>query len=252
MMPGDPAAPAASRAEICAVACADAWRGSGEILASAFSTIPAIGARLARATFAPDLMLTDGEALLMAGTWPVDEPAPGPVEGWLPFRVIFDLLWSGRRHAMMIPSQIDQFGNMNISAIGPFERPDRQLIGMRGAPGNTVCHPVSYWVPRHLPRVFVPRVDVVCGVGYNRGVAVDLPRVVTNLAVLDFGGPAHAMRLVSVHPGVTIDEVTENTGFDLVIDGEVAQTRIPADDELTLIREVIDPRRTRDREVPDR
>jgi acyl CoA:acetate/3-ketoacid CoA transferase beta subunit len=79
---------------------------------------------------------------------------------------------------------------------------------------------------------------------------VNLPRVVTNLAVLDFGGPAHAMRLVSVHPGVTVDEVTANTGFDLVIDGEVPQTRIPADDELALIREVIDPRRTRDREVP--
>ena len=52
-----------SRAEVCAVACADAWRGDGEILASAFGTIPAIGARLARATFAPDLMLTDGETL---------------------------------------------------------------------------------------------------------------------------------------------------------------------------------------------
>jgi acyl CoA:acetate/3-ketoacid CoA transferase beta subunit len=239
-----------SRAEVCAVACAEAWRGDGEILASAFGTIPAIGARLARATFAPDLMLTDGEALLVSGTWPVDEPAPGPVEGWLPFRAIFDLVWAGRRHAMMIPSQIDRFGNMNISAIGSFEQPDRQLIGMRGAPGNTVCHPVSYWVPRHLPRVFVPRVDVICGVGYDRGVPVDLPRVVTNLAVLDFGGPSNAMRLVSVHPGVTVDEVTENTGFDLVIDGTVPQTRIPTDDELALIREVIDPRRTRDREVP--
>jgi hypothetical protein len=53
-----------------------------------------------------------------------------------------------------------------------------------------------------------------------------------------------------VHPGVTVDEVTENTSFDLVIDGAVPQTRRPTDDELALIREVIDPRRTRDREVP--
>jgi acyl CoA:acetate/3-ketoacid CoA transferase beta subunit len=240
-----------TRAEVCAVACAEAWRDNGEILASAFGTIPAIGARLARATFSPDLLLSDGEALLVAGTWPVGEPSPGPVEGWLPFRAVFDLLWAGRRHAMMIPSQLDRFGNMNISAIGDFARPDRQLIGMRGAPGNTVCHPVSYWVPRHLPRVFVPRVDVICGVGYDRGVAsVNLPRVVTNLAVLDFGGPEHAMRLVSVHPGVTVDEVAENTGFKLVIDGEVAQTRMPAADELALIRQVIDPHQARDREVP--
>jgi len=240
-----------TRGEVCAVACADAWRGDGEILASPFGTIPAIGARLARATFAPDLLLSDGEALLVGGTWAVGEPPAGPVEGWMPFRTVFDLAWAGRRHVMMIPSQIDRYGNVNISAIGDFGRPARALLGMRGAPGNTVCHRTSYWVPRHQPRVFVPRVDVVCGVGYDRGVgSVDLRRVVTNLGVLDFGGPDHAMRLVCVHPGVTVDEVIANTGFGLVIDGDIGQTRWPEADELRLIREVIDPRQARDREVP--
>jgi acyl CoA:acetate/3-ketoacid CoA transferase beta subunit len=240
-----------SRAEVCVLACAEAWRGDGEILASPFGVIPAIGARLARATFSPELMLSDGEALLVGGTWPVGEPASGPVEGWIPYRAVFDLVWAGRRHAMMGPSQIDRFGNVNISAIGDFARPSRQLIGMRGAPGNTVCHPVSYWVPRHLARTFVSKVDVVCGVGYDRGVqSVDLRRVVTNLAVLDFGGLDHAMRLVSVHPGVSVDEVVANTGFDLVIDGDIAQTRTPAPAELRLIRTVIDPHQARDREVP--
>lgn len=242
---------AVSRAEICAVACAEAWRGDGEILASPFGTIPAIGARLARATFSPDLLLSDGEALLVGGTWAVGEPAPGPVEGWMPFRTVFDLAWAGYRHIMMVPSQIDRYGNANLSAIGDFARPSRALLGMRGAPGNTVCHPASYWVPRHLPRVFVPAVDVVCGVGYDRGVAsVDLRRVVTNLAVLDFGGPGHAMRLVSAHPGVSVDEIVSATGFDLLID-DVRETRLPSEAELRLIREVIDPRRLRDREVPD-
>ena len=241
-----------SRAEVCVAACADAWRGDGEILASPFGVIPTIGARLARATFSPDLLLSDGEAQFVAGTWAVGDPAPGPVEGWIPFRAIFDLVWAGRRHAMMVPSQVDRFGNMNISAIGEdFARPVRALLGMRGAPGNTVCHPVSYWVPRHQPRVFVPAVDVVCGVGYDRGVhSVSIPRIVTNLAVLDFGGPAHAMRLVSVHPGVSVDEVVENTGFGLVMDGEIAQTRMPTADELQLIRDVIDPRSARHQEVP--
>src|SRR5437588_13090640 len=92
---------AVSRAEICAVAWAEAWRGDGEILASPFGVIPAIGARLARATFSPDLLLSDGEALLVGGTWAVGEPAPGPVEGWIPFRTVFDLAWAGYRHAMM-------------------------------------------------------------------------------------------------------------------------------------------------------
>lgn len=242
----------AARAEVCAVACAEAWRGDGEILASPFGVIPAIGARLARATFSPDLLLSDGEALLVGGTWAVGEPAPGPVEGWIPFRSVFDLAWAGYRHVMMGPSQIDRFGNVNLSAIGDFARPSRALLGMRGAPGNTVCHPTSYWVPRHLPRVFVPAVDVVCGVGYDRGVtSVELRRVVTNLAVLDFGGPGHAMRLVSVHPGVSVAEVVAATGFDLVIPGDVPRTRLPSDEELRLIREVIDPHRARYREVPD-
>ncbi|HZR51530.1 MAG TPA: CoA-transferase [Streptosporangiaceae bacterium] len=233
-----------TRAEVCIAACADAWRGDGELLASPFGVIPSIGARLARATFAPDLMLSDGEAMLVTGD--------RAVEGWVPFRSVFDLAWAGRRHAMMMPSQLDRFGNMNISAIGAdFAKPDRALIGMRGAPGNTACHPVSYWVPRHQARVFVPKVDVVSGIGYDKTPGpYGLCRVVTNLAVLDFGGPYHAMRLVSVHPGVAVAEVVANTGFDLVIAGEIPQTRSPDSDELRLIREVLDPRETRHREVP--
>jgi acyl CoA:acetate/3-ketoacid CoA transferase beta subunit len=239
----------ASRAEVCIVACAEAWRGDGEIAASPMGLIPTAGARLARATFEPDLLLSDGEACYVTGTWALDQPAPGPVEGWIPFRSVFDLVWAGRRHVMMSPAQIDRYGNANISAIGDYMRPARQLLGVRGAPGNTVNHPVSYWVPRHQPRVFVPRVDMVSGVGYDRaraagsGVAasLDLRRVVTNLAVLDFGGPDRSMRLVSVHPAVTVDEVAAATGFELVVDGAVPQTRLPTDEELALIRSVIDP-----------
>jgi acyl CoA:acetate/3-ketoacid CoA transferase beta subunit len=251
------AARGVSRAEICVVACAEAWRGDGEIAASPMGLIPTAGARLARATFEPDLLLTDGEARYVAGTWALGQPAPGPVEGWIPFRSVFDLVWAGRRHVMMSPAQIDRYGNANISAIGDYAKPTRQLLGVRGAPGNTVNHPTSYWVPRHLPRVFVPRVDMVSGVGYDRlpaaGPAVaaflDLRRVVTNLAVLDFGGPDHSMRLVSVHPGVTVDEVVASTGFELAVDGAVPETRPPTPAELELIREVIDPDRLRDGEV---
>jgi acyl CoA:acetate/3-ketoacid CoA transferase beta subunit len=247
-----------TRGDVCAAACADVWRTDGEIVVSPMGTTPSVGARLARATFAPDLMFSDGEALLMAGVWPVGSPAPGPVEGWLPFRSVFDLVWAGRRHVMMVPAQIDRYGNTNISAIGDFARPTRQLLGVRGAPGNTVNHPTSYWVPRHTTRTFVPRVDIVCGVGYDSAAEagpaatrfLDLRRVVTNLAVLDFGGPLHAMRLLSTHPGITVDEVVANTGFELVIDGEVPVTRTPTEEELRLLREVIDPRGLRDQEVP--
>jgi acyl CoA:acetate/3-ketoacid CoA transferase beta subunit len=254
---GEVTGASASTAEVCVVACAEAWRGDGEIAASPMGLIPTAGARLARATFEPDLLLSDGEARYVTGTWALGQPPPGPVEGWIPFRSIFDVAWHGARHVMMSPAQIDRYGNMNISAIGDYARPARQLIGVRGAPGNTVNHRTSYWVRRHQPRVFVPRVDMVSGVGYDRARAaggqaaefLDLRRVVTNLAVLDFGGPDHSMRLVSVHPGVTVDDVVAGTGFELAIDGEVPQTRQPTAAELALIREVIDPAGLRDGEV---
>lgn len=246
-----------TRAEVCAVACADTWRAAGEILVSPFGAIPAVGARLARATFAPDVLLTDGEALLAGGVWPLGA-SPATIEGWMPFRSIFDVLWAGKRHIMMIPSQLDRYGNMNISCIGEdYQRPKVQLIGPRGAPGNTINHPTSYWVPRHSARVFVPRVDRVCGVGYDSAAAGgpaaqrfhDLRRVVTDLGVLDFGSSDHALRLVSVHPGVRVDDVRAATGFPLEVTDDLAESRLPTEEELRLIREVIDPDGAREHEV---
>jgi len=246
-----------TRAEVCVVACAEAWRGDGAILASPMGLIPTLGARLAQLTFAPDLVLSDGEAYLLApaqaqsGT----DGAPGPdgaddrvIEGWLPYRSVFTMVASGRRHVMMGAAQIDRSGNQNISVIGDWKRPKAQLLGVRGAPGNTVNHPVSYWVPRHSPRVFVDRVDMVCGVGYDRG-AHELRVVVTNLAVLDFGTPERTMRLRSVHPGVEADEVVAATGFPLAIPGQVAVTRWPTDKELGLIRARLDPDGAREAEL---
>ena len=246
----------ATRAEICVVACAEAWRGDGEILASPIGLIPTIGARLARATFSPDLLLSDGEAYLTRGTWAIGDRPP-VIEGWIPYRFVFDMLYRGKRHVMMGPSQVDRFGNANISAIGDFARPKVQLLGVRGAPGNTVHHPTSYWVARHGPRSFVAAVDMVSGVGYDRAASAgtsasrfhEVRRVVSDLGVFDFATPDHRMRLASVHPGVTVDQVMAATAFELVIPDDVATTRLPTAEELELIRTVIDPRQTRKTEV---
>jgi len=230
----------ATRAEVCVVACAEAWRGDGAILASPVGLIPALAARLARLTFEPDLLLTDGEAYLL--------DRDDQVEGWLPYVKVFTLLAAGKRHMMMGAAQIDRFGNQNISAIGDWRRPRAQLLGVRGAPGNTVNHPVSYWIGRHSPRVFVEHVDMVCGVGYDRG-ARELRVVVTNLAVLDFGGPERTMRLRSVHPGVRVADVVAATGFPLAVPDQVPVTRAPAAAELELIRTRLDPAGAREREL---
>jgi acyl CoA:acetate/3-ketoacid CoA transferase beta subunit len=238
-----------TRAEVCAVACAEAFRGDGEVLASPMALVPSLGARLARETFEPDLLLSDGEATFVAGAWPLGAPPPASAEAWIPYRAVFDLVWNGRRHVMMGASQLDRFGNQNISCIGPFDRPKSQLLGVRGAPGNTVNHATSYWVPKHSLRVFVERVDMVSGVGTDKGVPVHLRRVVTDLAVLDLGGPDGTMRLVSTHPGVTVEQVQEATGFPLHAD-DVTETRLPTDEELRLIREELDPKNLRSKEVP--
>ncbi len=240
-----------TRAEVCTVAVAEVFRGDGEVLASAFGTVPALAMRLAKLTFEPDLLMTDGIASLRADVPPMQGEAESDavVEGWLPFRRVFDLLWSGRRHVVMIASQIDRYGNHNFACIGDFRKPKAQLLGMRGAPGNTINHPTSYWVPNHSPKVFVESVDVVSGVGYDRASALgdrsrrfhEIRRVVSNLGVFDFATPDHSMRLVSVHPGVRVEDIVKNTGFPLAIEGKIPETRAPSDAELNLLREKIDP-----------
>jgi acyl CoA:acetate/3-ketoacid CoA transferase beta subunit len=246
----------ATRDEVCVVACAEVWRGDGEIFASGMGTFPVLAARLARAAFEPDLLVSDGEAYLVAGDLPLGTPA-GVVEGWIPFRAVFDTLWAGRRHVMMGASQIDQWGNQNIACIGRWAKPKAQLVGVRGAPGNTANHTTSYWVPNHSARVFVEQVDMVSGIGYRRAADAgcfvaahhEIRRVVTNLAVLDFETTDHRMRLRSVHPGVGAADVVAATGFELVVPDPVAESRLPTDEELVLLRTVLDPDGLRKAEI---
>jgi len=241
--------PHQDRADVCVVACAEAFRGDGEILASAFGQIPRAGVALARLSFEPGLLSTNGEALLLAEPNALGTPSDGTpaVEGYMPFRRSFEFVWSGRRHAMMMAAQIDRFGNANVSAIGDWHTPRAQLVGVRGLPGNTLNHPCSYWVPRHSTRVFVDRVDTISGVGYHpsdsRGSTPfhEIRRIVTNLCVLDFEGPDHAARIASLHPGVSVDEVQANTGFELFYAPDVPVSRLPTPSESRMLRERIDP-----------
>jgi acyl CoA:acetate/3-ketoacid CoA transferase beta subunit len=255
----------AAFADVVAVACAEAFRGNGEVFASGMGVMPMLGARLARATFSPALLVSDGEAFFVSGDLPVgmtlaQARAAGldvAVEGWIPFRSVFDLLWGGRRHVMMGASQIDRHGNTNIANIGPHDKPASQLLGVRGGPGNTINHATSYFIPRHGTRVFVEAVDMVSGLGYDRAGTLHptarghhhIPRVVTNLAVLDFTDDGQ-MRLASTHPGVGVDDVTTATGFELVVADDVPETRSPTSDELDALGR-LDPRGLRHREVKE-
>jgi acyl CoA:acetate/3-ketoacid CoA transferase beta subunit len=254
---GDAPATDATRDEICVVAVAECFRGDGERLCNPIGTIPMLGGRLARESFEPALVMTDGFAMFAGNAMPVGvDDAEVVVEAWNPYPQMFSVLWNGKRHVMMGATQVDRYGNQNIACIGDWHRPKAQLLGFRGAPGNTINHTTSYWVPRHTPKVFVEHVDVVSGLGYDRAAELgavaarfhEIRRVVTNLCVLDFETPDHRMRLRSIHPGVTVDEVVEATGFDLAMD-DVDESRVPTADELHLIRDVLDPNDTRKSEV---
>jgi glutaconate CoA-transferase subunit B len=241
--------------ELAIAAAAEAWRGDGEVVASGIGVAPRLAASLARLTHSPDLLLTDGEAYF------VEEPVPlGPrgdyrpkFSGWMPYARMFECLWRGNRHSMTSPSQIDRWGQSNLSCIGDFRKPKAQILGPRGFPGNSINHANSMFVPAHSPRVFVEgEVDMVGSVGYNptrwpegaRRDYVDLRLIVTDLCVMDFGGPAHGIRVKSLHPGVRFDQVQAQTGFPLLKVDELVTTPAPTAEQLEIIRR-LDPHNLR-------
>jgi glutaconate CoA-transferase subunit B len=238
-------------AELLIVAAAEAWRGNGEVLASGIGVVPRLAASLAKLTHSPELMMTDAEAFLVEEPVPLGargDYRPRP-SGYMPFARVFDCVWGGRRHVMIGPIQIDRFGQTNLSGIGALQKPKVQMLGMRGLPGNSISHLNSMFVPNHSPRVFVPsEVDIIGGAGYNPArwpsgasdAHVDLRLIVTDLCVMDFSGAAHAIRVRSLHPGVSLAEVQAATGFALEAPAIPPTTSLPTREQLEIIRR-LDP-----------
>ena len=242
-------------AELCISAGAECFRDEGEVMITVIGLVPRLAGSLAKASFNPGLLMTDGEYYL------VSEPVPvGPrgayepkKEGIMNYERVFDIVARGQRHCFIGPVQVDRFGQMNISVIGDYNAPKASLLGVRGYPGNTINNRNSMFVPNHSRRAFVEgEVDMVCSAGYNParypdgkvGKYVDLRKIVTNLCVMDFGGDNHAIRVTSLHPGVSLEEVRDNTGFELqVVDG-LGETPAPSGEQLDLIAK-LDPHNLR-------
>jgi len=251
-----------SLAELCIFACSETFRTDREIIATGIGPVPRIGAGLAKMTHSPGLMMTDGEAYL------VEQPVPlGPrgehkpkFAGHLPFSRFFDsAVWTGRRHAMVTPTQIDRFGQTNLSQLGgTHQQPKTQMLGVRGFPGNSIYHANSMFVPFHSKRTFVDgEVDMVSSAGYNPShhisggnySHIDLQKMITNLCIMDFGGPDHAVRVINLHPGVRFEDVQEATGFDL-INAVQAETPLPDQEALDVI-DHLDPHNIRANVIRD-
>jgi glutaconate CoA-transferase subunit B len=248
-------------AELMIAAASEAWRDNGEVLASGIGILPRIAAGLAKLTHTPALLMTDSEAFF------VEEPVPlGPrgnyqprFSGWMTYARVFEGVWCGRRHAMVGPTQIDRYGQANISCLGDYDKPKVQMLGVRGFPGNSISHINSMFVPGHSRRVFVEgEVDMVASVGYNparwpdgrQPLHLDLRLIVTDLCVMDFGGPDHAIRVRSLHPGVTLEQVRAATGFPLLVDGDLPETPGPDAAQLEIIRR-LDPHNLRATAIKD-
>lgn len=150
-------------------------------------------------------------------------------------------------------AQIDPYGNLNTVVIGEHDHPKARLPGSGG--GNDVGS--LCWrtiaIIQHDARRFVPKVDFLTTPGYLTGPgareAAGLPRgagpiaVVSTLALMDYDPATCRMRLKALHPGVTVDDVKANTGFELLIPAHVGINDPPTDEELRLLREEIDRER---------
>lgn len=222
----------------------------------AASEIPVCAMRLAQKTHAPNLWY------LYGGSGAVNSKATSVVESTAdyrnlvgaeyraPLQDIIDFEFNGSFTVGFLGGmQIDQYGNVNMVCIGDYAKPTVRGPGAVGTVFTSSFRRVILYVQHHNAKLFVPKVDFVSGPGVPRGDARERYRprwsqgpvlVVTPLAVMDFATPDARMRLRSVHPGRTVEEVQSMTGFELAVQGSVPVTEEPTGDELRMLREEID------------
>ena len=148
-------------------------------------------------------------------------------------------------------AEIDQYANLNTSAIGGYDRPKVRLPGSGGANDIiSLCREVMI-LTVHEKRRFTERVEFITSPGYLSGgdsrrksglLFGGVSRMVTTLGIFDFAPPSRRMRLIALHPGVSVADVQANTGFEVLVSDTLATTDPPTDKELQILRS-LDPRR---------
>jgi len=225
----------------------------GEVVAQGIATpLVVAGYLLAKYTHAPDLTFASaiGNALVRdpapLGLARIEELWLGQAMARLGFAdAACELLPRFRPKEFFRPAQVDPHGNFNNVVIGEsYQRPRFRLPGCGGIADVTAFYEgqrVHLYVPRHSRAVFVPRVDFVSGLGHSeaRREGSGPCYLVSNLGQFDFEGGR--LRLTTLHPGVTLEKVQARTGFPLEVAPGLRQTELPTDDEVRLLREVIDP-----------
>ncbi len=219
--------------------------------------IPMLAASLAKRMHAPNLI----PMFEFGGTGGTLEILPLGVGDSKTFYKAFaalgicDLMETAQRgmvdYGFLGGAQIDPYGNLNSTVIGPQATPKVRLPGSGGANdiGSSCWKTIA--IMQHTARRFVPKIDFVTTAGYLEGPGAreraGLPkgagpyRVVTNLCLMGYDDEPTRMKILATNPGVTVEQVIENTGFELIIPDEVGSNDAPTEKELKLLREEIDP-----------
>lgn len=223
----------------------------GEVLAQGINTpLVMAGYILARCTHAPNVRFASAIGQSICVEW--GALGVGRVEDmWLGKGLIHvgfaaaaaELLPKFNPKEFFRPAQLDASGNFNNVAIGrDYHKPRLRLPGTGGIPDvSPVSHQIYLYIPRHSKAILVPRVDFISGLGHSekRSHGSGPRYLVTDLGQFDW---QHGrMRLISYHPGVTVEEIRKKTGFDFEIASDVYETPPPSTEDLRLLRTAIDP-----------
>jgi len=218
---------------------------------------PCAAAMLAQKTHAPDLfvMFEAGGLAPQLPSMPISVGDSRTFHRALMATGMCDVLDACARgmvdYTFLGGAQIDAYGNLNSTVIGDYRRPKVRLPGSGGANDFASFCWHTLVMTQHDRRRFVEDLDFMTTPGYLTGSgareAAGLPadtgpyRVITDLAALDFDERTKRMRVQSLSPGITIEHVQENTGFELLVAAEIKETQPPTEKELSILREEVDP-----------
>jgi glutaconate CoA-transferase subunit B len=144
-------------------------------------------------------------------------------------------------------AQIDRYANLNTTVVGPYEKPKVRLPGGGGAPEIAISCGEIFIIMSQTKRSFVEKLDFVTSLGHGEGgdhrarlgVSTKGPtKLITDLCVFEPDPQSKEMTVVSIHPGVTRDQIDGNTGWPVKYAAEVATTPAPSADELAVLREL--------------
>lgn len=220
--------------------------------------LPTLAVSLAQLTVAPEVEIVYESGVCGAHPATLPETIADAVlitdsEAVLPMTALFGYVLQGGRIdvGFLGAAQIDRFGSLNSSVIGDWHSPKVRLPGSGGAMEVMAnSREVFVVMRRHDPRSFTAELDFCTSPGPDRALADGIrprgkgvTRVITDLGILARDDVGEELRLVATHPGVTVDQVREATGWDLQVADDLTTIEPPTEAELRMLRDEVDPAR---------